>query len=269
MTDRAWLVAWLESVLRPAPAGRQGVVCRSLARRRGRRLVGVRRYRRARRGMARHVGDGTGVTSAGRFVLSITRTAWPHPSSIWPTREVARNSRCRSPSRWQPRRTASRSSPPWTVPPRLTANLISAAVRSVPLGQSDGQRALAALKPTYGGRPRRPSPRLARRGRHGDAAARLVLAPPRDPVHTAVPLMNAMLAILLYVGVGALAVSMPCGAWAASGPRPTRGPWRAIRGRRSPAHAAALAMLCRRALLAAVAAWPWSCSARVEPVVWT
>ena len=47
---------------------------------------------------------------------------------------------------------------------------------------------------------------LARRHRHGDAAARLVLAAPRDAIHAAVPLMTAVLAFLLFVGVGAIAV---------------------------------------------------------------
>ena len=40
----------------------------------------------------------------------------------------------------------------------FTANLISAAVRTVPLGQTDGQRALAALEARCGGPPRRRSP---------------------------------------------------------------------------------------------------------------
>ena len=74
----------------------------------------------------------------------------------------------------------------------VTANLISAGVRLVPLGQTDGQRVLAALEPvvaaTAAARARHPARRRRRRGvprRPRQHAA-------RDPVHEAVPLMSAI-----------------------------------------------------------------------------
>ena len=128
----------------------------------------------------------------GGSFLSITRTAWPHP-----TLEAVHE------------RLSGELSLPVAVGlaaavhgialdralegylHAFTANLISAAVRTVPLGperrpdRAGGAGAGGA--PGDRGRARRD---LARRGRHGHAPARLVLAPPRDPVHAPVPLMR-------------------------------------------------------------------------------
>ncbi len=72
----------------------------------------------------------------------------------------------------------------------FAANLISAAVRLVPLGQSAGLRVLAALEPTI--RHVTDATRIAAPGRH--RRLRLPLRPrrhaPRNPVHEAVPLMT-------------------------------------------------------------------------------
>ena len=72
----------------------------------------------------------------------------------------------------------------------VTANLISAGVRLIPLGQSDGQRVLAALEPVVEATAQRAlvtslddvgSAALARRsGKHVA----------RDPIHEAVPVMS-------------------------------------------------------------------------------
>ena len=67
--DRASLVTWLQSVLLQGTGAVDGALfaaawraaeCRGLA--------GLRRHRRARGGMARHVGDGAGIAPAGRLV---------------------------------------------------------------------------------------------------------------------------------------------------------------------------------------------------------
>ena len=86
-------------------------------------------------------------------------------STGWPRSGTARSPiRSRSASR-RPA-TASRSSP--RSPPictRSTANLISAGVRLVPLGQTDGQRVLAAFEPVVAATAARALGNAARRGR--------------------------------------------------------------------------------------------------------
>jgi urease accessory protein len=147
--DRASLVAWLESVLE-----------------RGTGLVDAALFAAALRAV--DVGDwpafdvvaeraaawrGTSEMALesrqqGGSFLSITRTAWPHPAL-----DAAHE------------RTGGELALPVAVAlaaaahgialesalggylHAFTANLISAAVRTVPLGQTDGQRALAALEP--------------------------------------------------------------------------------------------------------------------------
>ena len=87
------------------------------------------------------------TTAQGRAFMEITRAVWPAPhSTVW-----SRAKMVRSPIRW------------WQAPPapgmasrrrrRCTAflhgaasNLVSAGVRLVPLGQTDGQRMLAVLE---------------------------------------------------------------------------------------------------------------------------
>ena len=147
----------------------------------------------------------------------------------------------------------------------FTANLISAAVRTVPLGQSDGQIALAALEAAVRQAAEAAlAVTVARRGRHGDAAARLVLAAPRDPVHAAVPLMTVLFAFLLFV-VRRLCWPSAHAWWAMgrSGREASEDArWRAPCRRRPPPHAArpgsalavAVVLLAGRALAVVVMA---------------
>ena len=138
----------------------------------------------------------------GGSFLSITRTAWPHPALD------AAHERLAGELSLPVAVALAAAAHGIALEPALegylhafTANLISAAVRTVPLGQSDGQVALAALEEAVlAGGPGRYHRDLARRGRHGDTAARLVLAPPRDAVHEAVPLMTLPVAALARAG---------------------------------------------------------------------
>ena len=146
----------------------------------------------------------------------------------------------------------------------FTANLISAAVRTVPLGQSDGQIALAAPRARRAAGDRGGAGGdLARRGRHRHAPARLVLAAPRDPVHAAVPLMTVLFAFLLFAGRrrgGRHPCAVGAGRHLARGQRADLA--RSVWATAAP-HAARLAMRRRGAVLAAgrrlavvVIAWP-------------
>ena len=110
-------------------------------------------------------------------------TRWPSAPS--PPAPACRS--CRS------RRPTSRPSPPtWSPPPSAL----------VPLGQTDGQRALAALEPVIvaevAAAARR---RCPRRARHRHPHGRPLLHAPRDPVHEAVPLMTTSHGPL-RVGIG-------------------------------------------------------------------
>jgi len=147
--DRASLVAWLESVLRHGT----GVVDGALFAAAWRAAAGgdwpafdaVSERAAAWRGTSEMALESR---QQGGSFLSITRTAWPHPDL-----EAAHG------------RLAGEVSLPVAVAlaaavhgvplecalegylHAFVANLISAAVRTVPLGQSDGQMALAALEP--------------------------------------------------------------------------------------------------------------------------
>ena len=158
----------------------------------------------------------------------------------------------------------------------FTANLISAALRTVPLGQTDGQMALAALEGAVR-RSRRGGARgrLARRGRHGDAAARLVLDAPRNPVHAAVPLMTDLLRSLAISPCSWRSASaplpscMPCGASAATWPEASEEALaRSVVGdgrRRMPPPWQCFAVAT---VLVAMALWPWYVLGRAsDPVV--
>ena len=155
--------------------GRRRAVRRRLAGRRRRRLVRLRRHRRARGGVARHVGDGARIAPAGRLVpVHDAQGRGRIPRSMRRTSAWRASCRCRSPWRWPPPPTAS----PWSRPLEgylhaFTANLISAALRTVPLGQSDGQVTLAALEETV----------LA-------AAHAAIIAASLDEVGTATPLLD-------------------------------------------------------------------------------
>ncbi len=82
------------------------------------------------------------------------------------------------------------------------ANLISAGVRLIPLGQTDGQRALAALLPIVEAAALSGRGNGARRSRHRGARRRLDLDAARNPIYEAVPLMSASPHGPLRVGVG-------------------------------------------------------------------
>ncbi|MFZ5784281.1 MAG: urease accessory protein UreF [Pseudomonadota bacterium] len=147
--DRASLVAWLESVLQHGT----GVVDGALFAAGGRAAAAgdwpafeaVAERAAAWRGTSEMALESR---QQGGSFLSITRTAWPHPDL-----DAAHE------------RLAGEVSLPVAVAlaaavhgvpldralegylHAFVANLISAAVRAVPLGQSDGQMALAALEP--------------------------------------------------------------------------------------------------------------------------
>ena len=84
----------------------------------------------------------------------------------------------------------------------VTANLISAGVRLIPLGQSDGQRVLAALEPVVEATARRGARHIARRCRQRGFAGRPGKHVARNPIHEAVPLMSKSSHGPLRVGVG-------------------------------------------------------------------
>ena len=86
----------------------------------------------------------------------------------------------------------------------FAANLVSAAVRLVPLGP-DRRPARHGRPGAHRARGRGPGPRLpARRARHRHPHRRPLLHAPRDPVHEAVPLMtpSALPTARLRVGIG-------------------------------------------------------------------
>ena len=147
--DRASLVSLARKcAARRYGPGRRRPVRRRLAGRRGRGLARLRCHRRARGRLARHLGDGAGIAPAGRLVPV------DHPHRL-----AARRAR-----RGALERLGGELALPVAVAlaaaahgialeqalggylHAFTANLISAALRTVPLGQTDGQLALAALE---------------------------------------------------------------------------------------------------------------------------
>ena len=147
--DRASLVAWLESVLLQGTGAVDGALFAAAWRAAdaadGPAFDAVAERAAAWRGTSEMALESR---QQGGSFLSITRTAWPHPAL-----EAAHE------------RLSGELSLPVAVAlaaaahgialeralegylHAFTANLISAAVRTVPLGQSDGQVALAALEP--------------------------------------------------------------------------------------------------------------------------
>ena len=69
----------------------------------------------------------------------------------------------------------------------VVANLISAGVRLIPLGQTDGQRLLAAFEPIVAATAARALGDAARSGRRRGLSRRSRQHAPRDAVHAAVP----------------------------------------------------------------------------------
>ena len=147
--DRVSLVAWLESVLRQGTGVVDGALFaaawRAAAAEDWPEFDSIAERAGAWRGSAE-----TALESRqqGGSFLSITRTAWAHPAldaaherlagELALPVAVALAAACHG----IPIEAALRA-----YLHAFTANLISAAVRSVPLGQSDGQIALAALEP--------------------------------------------------------------------------------------------------------------------------
>ena len=146
--DRASLVAWLETVLRDGTGRVDGALFA-----RAWRAAEARDWpafeRIAERAAAWRGTSEMALESRqqGGSFLSITRTAWPHPDLNVVQGELA-----------LPVAVALATAVHGIglevalegYLHAFTANLISAAVRTVPLGQSDGQIALAALEPAVG-----------------------------------------------------------------------------------------------------------------------
>ena len=116
--------------------------------------------------LARHRGaPAWRPTAQGRAFLATTRAAWPctgaRPRCA---AHGAARSPIRSPSASLPPAMASRSSrrlPRFLQP--LAANLVSAGMRLIPLGQTDGQRIIAALEPVIAAARGARSPRRSTR----------------------------------------------------------------------------------------------------------
>jgi urease accessory protein len=143
--DRASLVTWLETVLRDGTAKVDGALFAHAWRAAEVRdwpvFESIAERAAAWRGTSEMALE---ARQQGGSFLSITRTAWPHPDLEGMVGELA-----------LPVAVALATAVHCIVLEAalegylhaFTANLISAAIRSVPLGQSDGQIALAALEP--------------------------------------------------------------------------------------------------------------------------
>jgi urease accessory protein len=143
--DRPTLVAWIESVLRDGTGRVDGALFvqawRAAEARDWTAFGAIAERAAAWRGTSEMALESR---QQGGSFLSITRTAWPHPDFDQVPSELA-----------LPVAVALATAVHGIAVElgleaylhAFVANLISAAVRSVPLGQSDGQIALAALQP--------------------------------------------------------------------------------------------------------------------------
>jgi urease accessory protein len=143
--DRRSLVAWLETVLRDGTGKVDGALFAAAWRAADAKdwpaFEAIAERAAAWRGTSEMALESR---QQGGSFLSITRTAWPHPSLDAVSSELA------LPVAVAVATAANGVALEQALNGYLhafTANLISAAVRSVPLGQSDGQIALAALEP--------------------------------------------------------------------------------------------------------------------------
>jgi len=151
VTDRESLVAWVVAAVE-AGAGRVdgalfAAAWRAASRLEGERLQEIATLAAAWRGSAETVLESE---AQGAAFLAATRTAWPHPLL-----DRLAEGRGRAP---MPLAVAAGAACgchgialETALPAYLqsfAANLVSAGVRLVPLGQSDGQRAIAAIEPT-------------------------------------------------------------------------------------------------------------------------
>ncbi|MBM3649124.1 MAG: urease accessory protein UreF [Alphaproteobacteria bacterium] len=144
VTDRVSLVAWLETVLRDGTGRVDGALFAAAWR------AATTKDWPAFEALAERAAAWRGTSEMalesrqqGGSFLSITRTAWPHPDLDAVQDElalpvaVALAAACHG---------IALELALAGYLHAFAANLISAAVRTVPLGQSDGQRALAALE---------------------------------------------------------------------------------------------------------------------------
>ena len=257
--DRVGLVAWLESVLLQGTAAVDGALFAAAWRAAEAQdwpaFDAIAERAAAWRGTSEMALESR---QQGGSFLSITRTAWPHPAL-----DAAHE------------RLGGELALPVAVAlaaavhgialeqalvgylHAFTANLISAALRTVPLGQTDGQLALAALERAVNA--------AAQAAMVADSLddvgtstplLDLVLAPARDAVHEAVPLMTLPVALSLVLAVLAVAHAWWAmgGIWpAASEPDLARAVIGDGRIRMPPPWQCAAVAL----VLAAVAAWPW------------
>jgi urease accessory protein len=169
--DRQSLVSWLESVLRDG-TGRVDGALFAHAWRTARAADWTAFGEIAERAAAWRGTSEMALESRqqGGSFLSITRTAWPHPDLDRAPPEIA------LPVAVALATAAHGISVEEALEGYLhafVANLISAAVRSVPLGQSDGQIALATLEPAV-----------------RQAVAAALAAEDLDEVGTATPLLD-------------------------------------------------------------------------------
>ena len=143
--DRLSLVSWLETVLRDGTGRVDGALFAAAWR------AAAAKDRIAFESIAERAAAWRGTSEMalesrqqGGSFLSITRTAWPHPDLVAAGNDLA------LPVAVALATAAHGIALEAALEGYLhafTANLISAAVRSVPLGQSDGQIALASLEP--------------------------------------------------------------------------------------------------------------------------
>ena len=128
------------------------------------------------------------TTAQGRAFIEATQAAWPCAAL---DRLPTKLAKAPSPIRWRsaspPPATGSRSSPRFRHSCRAAAaNLVSAGVRLVPLGQTDGQRVLAALEPVIAGCCPARTRNAARRHRRRRLPCRYRQHAARDAAHAAV-----------------------------------------------------------------------------------
>jgi urease accessory protein len=144
--DRASLVAWLETVLRDGTGRVDGalfaVAWRAASAKDWPAFDAIAERAAAWRGTSEMALE---ARQQGSSFLSITRTAWPHPDLAAVRDELALPVAVAVTAALHDIALENALAGYLHA---FTANLISAAVRSVPLGQSDGQIALASLEGT-------------------------------------------------------------------------------------------------------------------------
>jgi urease accessory protein len=175
ITDRTSLVAWLESVLLGGTGAVDGALLAAAWR------AAAAEDWPAFDGIAERAGAWRGTSEMalesrqqGGSFLSMTRTAWPHPAlDAVHERLAGELSLAVAVALAAAVHGIALECALEGYLHAFTANLISAAVRTVPLGQSDGQVALATLEPAV-----------------RKAGERALAVPSLDEVGTATPLLD-------------------------------------------------------------------------------